>query len=811
MATLFRVRQGLYVACTLTSLLFAFASFLIHSDRKRRRRSLVLRKTHLRFFVIVLISTSYPVETILVATRGDELANLRDDLAMTVIQTAVWLSIGLRKSLLLLEVLGIAAISSIFSIPILVLSTLSHHQSQDPTPCQYLQSAVQWVRLAIQLSLVVDTSYRGFYRRETATEDSKPLLGSSNGSVDDHTEYGTESLADPSADDSDDDSDSDTHGSRGKDSPYKKIRKSGSWILYLQNFRVFLPFLIPRKDIKVQLCLAVCLVCLMAERALNVLVPRQLGIVTDKLSSKQAPFAELGVWFLLSVIQDESGIGLVQTLAKIPIRQFSSRQITNAAFTHVMSLSMEFHSERDSAEVMKAVEQGRSLNDILEAAVLDIAPTIIDMFIAFFLLYAKFNASVAMCMVVAAIVFLSLQVISSKWNIKNRRRITETERDQTRIMHQAVQGWRTVSAFNMFAYEKDRFRKAVDNRLAASMAYNVRDALIKGPLELVIPVTFFALGCLVVYEVSQGRASTGDFVFLITYWGNMIWPLKFLMHEYRWLVRSLIDAERLLDLLTTKPSVSDKEGARNIGQVRGQVEFQHVGFSYDARRTAIVDVNLSAAPGETIALVGATGAGKSTLTKLLLRYYDISSGSIMIDGQDIRDVTLGSLRDVLGVVPQDPLLFNASIMENLRYARLTASEDEIMDACRASAIHDKILTFPDGYNTVVGEQGVKLSGGEIQRLAIARVFLKDPPILILDEATSAVDTQTESEIQSALRRLSRKRTTFIVAHRLSTVVGADQILVVEDGSIAEKGTHRELLAKKGRYHNLWSKQIAHSE
>ncbi|KAG4441710.1 hypothetical protein IFR05_002789 [Cadophora sp. M221] len=248
----------------------------------------------------------------------------------------------------------------------------------------------------------------------------------------------------------------------------------------------------------------------------------------------------------------------------------------------------------------------------------------------------------------------------------------------------------------------------------------------------------------------------------------------------------LIAAESLLVLLQTKPNVANKEGARDLGLVNGNVEFKNVNFSYDPRQTIIKDLSISAKPGDTIALVGTTGAGKSTILKLLLRFYDVSSGQIEIDGHDICDVTPSSLREVLGVVPQDPLLFNASVIENLRYARPSATDEEIFAACRAAAIHDKILSFADRYDTQVGEQGVKQSRGELQRIVIARVFLKDSPIFI-DEPMSAVDTNTESDIQTALDVLKRRRTTFVTAHRLSTIVGADQILVVEKGSIMERG------------------------
>jgi ABC-type transport system involved in Fe-S cluster assembly fused permease/ATPase subunit len=645
-------------------------------------------------------------------------------------------------------------------------------------------------------------------------EESRPILRSSDQSEDTH--YGTEPLLgqpyveddDSLAGDSDDESDVDSED----DPEMRKIRKkrlqeTGGWWNYLKDFSIFLPYLIPRKDRKVQACLVISLLCLTCNRFLIILIPRQLGIITDKVLAKEAPYEALGIWLLLSLLSGESGLGLIEELAKIPVKQFSFRQISNAAFNHVMSLEMEFHAERDSAEVMKAIEQGGALTTLLETVVIDIAPDIVDLIVAAFFLYWKFNAYVSLAMVVASIGYVTAEIFTSSWNIPYRRRVTKAEREQTRVMHQAVQGWQTVLYFNKFAFEGRRYGEAVESYLTADKTWSKRDSFFKAFTELWIPATFFGLSCLILYDISQGRASAGDFVFYIQYWETLIWPLKLLSKQYKWLMSDLVAAERLLVLLQTKPNVTDKEGAHDIGPVKGHVEFKNVNFSYDPRQTTIKDLSISAKPGDTIALVGTTGAGKSTILKLLLRFYDVSSGQIEIDGHDICDVTLGSLREALGVVPQDPLLFNTSVMENLRYARPSATDEEVFAACRAAAIHDKILMFADRYDTQVGEQGVKLSRGELQRIAIARVFLKDPPIFILDEATSAVDTNTESEIQTTLDVLRSKRTTFVIAHRLSTIVRADQILVVDEGRIVERGTHQELLGKEQRYKSLWTKQI----
>ncbi|KFY53488.1 hypothetical protein V496_07548 [Pseudogymnoascus sp. VKM F-4515 (FW-2607)] len=676
-------------------------------------------------------------------------------------------------------------------VPLLALSSFRRLGYLGPT----FELVCQASRILFLLCLLASTRHAWKQNNNGSGEESRPILRSGNQSVE--TLYGTEPLLgqpyieddDSLARDSDDESDADSED----DPEMRKIRKkrlqeTGGWWNYLKDFSIFLPYLIPRKDRKVQACLV-------------------LGIITDKILAKEAPYEALGIWLLLSILSSESGLGLIKELAKIPVKQFSFRQISNAAFNHVMSLEMEFHAERDSAEVMKAIEQGAALTTLLETVVVDIAPDIVDLIVAAFFLYWKFNAYVSLAMVVTSMGYVTTEVFTSSWNMPYRRRVTKAEREQTRVMHQAVQGWQTVLYFNKFAFEGRRYGEAVESYLAADRTWSKRDAIFKAFNDLWIPATFFGLSCLVLYDISQGRASAGDFVFYIQYWETLIWPLKLLSSQYKWLLSDLVAAERLLVLLQTKPNVTDKEGAHDLGLVKGHVEFRNVNFSYDPRQTTIKDLNISAKPGSTIALVGTTGAGKSTILKLLLRFYDVSSGQIEIDGHDICDVTLSSLREVLGVVPQDPLLFNASVMENLRYARPSATDEEVFAACRAAAIHDKILLFADRYDTQVGEQGVKLSRGELQRIAIARVFLKDPPIFILDEATSAIDTNTESEIQTALDVLRSRRTTFVIAHRLSTIVGADQILVVDAGRIVERGTHQELLKEEGRYKSLWTKQI----
>ncbi|KAF5026598.1 hypothetical protein F66182_1324 [Fusarium sp. NRRL 66182] len=799
--------QILHYACAVSAVVFASGVTLVNAGRVKQSKA-VGSSRHYDRLPIGLLLLSFVAESVLMIIDKHGNQNREAQTFYLVLLISLWALIGLQQDASHLLVLGTSLITLAFETSLLILTLLTSLNGPYPI--------LQLVCQALRVLLLLFFAAHHFYHRpeqqhvDSPAEETQPFLqpNGSNG----YPNYGSESSSRSSDHDSDADSEGSDSEDEGDDASIKRqrarrLKEKGGWWGYLSEFSIFLPFLIPKKDRKVQLCIVVCLFCIVATRAFNVLVPRQLGIVADQLLAKQSPFKALLIWLVLNILSYDVFINLVESLAKIPIKQFSYRQLTNAAFNHVLSLPMEFHSERDSAEVMKAIEQGESLTNVLDTLVIDLLPTFVDLMIAFIFLYWKFNSYVALAMVFAAVAFTTLEVKATSWNLDNRRESSKSKREEARVMHQAVQGWQTVTYFNMFAFEKRRFGLAVDKQLAAGRNWEKRDTYVKALLNLFVPCTFFTLASLVIYDISQGGSSPGDFVFFIQYWEYVIWPLKFLSVNYKFLMSDLVDAERLLYLLQTKPSIMDKEGAGDLEKVEGRVAFNNVCFSYDPRRQTIQHLSLSVDPGQTVALVGETGAGKSSIMKLLLRFYDVNEGSVTIDGHDIRDMTLSSLRNALGVVPQDPLLFNASVLENMRYARPSATDAEIHEACRAAAIHGKILSFADGYNTQVGEQGVKLSGGEIQRLAIARVFLKNPPILILDEATSAVDTNTEASIQAALDELKRARSTFVIAHRLSTVVNADKILVIHAGRVVESGTHAELVSAGGRYRDLWNKQV----
>jgi ABC-type transport system involved in Fe-S cluster assembly fused permease/ATPase subunit len=485
------------------------------------------------------------------------------------------------------------------------------------------------------------------------------------------------------------------------------------------------------------------------------------------------------------------------------------RRITLLAYEHVLGLSMDFHTSKDSGEVLKAVEQASSLNSLIEMLLFDIAPILLDLVVAMYYVTHLFDAYMAFIILFMGAAYITIGFYFTTLSQPKRRDYVEKQRTESSTVNETVHNWQTVAYFNRLAFEHKRYAENIIATISAQYSYYFRS--MGGHAAQDVLTTFgFAGAC--VFGMSQivtGRKPVGNLVTLIMYWHTMTSPLYVLSYSYRHISSSLIDAERLLQLLNTKPTVADQDGARDIVVSAGEVEFKDVDFHYDERKPIIKCVNLKAEGGQTIAFVGETGGGKSTMLKLLFRFYDVTGGSIMIDGQDLRSVTQASLRDALGLVPQDPVLFNQTIRQNIRYAKLDASDSDIEDACRAAAIHDDIVGFPDGYNSKVGERGVRLSGGQLQRIAIARVLLKNPKIVMLDEATSAIDSSIEALIQQAFRKLSQGRTTFVIAHRLSTIADADQILVVEKGEIIERGTHQELLKNEGgKYAELWSKQTA---
>jgi len=633
--------------------------------------------------------------------------------------------------------------------------------------------------------------------------------------------YGTEQSS-TTIDTSDDDDSSEADGEDAKEKKKReekrlqKLKEKGNWFAFLSDFGVLLPLVWPtRKDVKIQLCLIVVALQILLGRFWTVLAPRQLGILIDSLSRNagtgQLPYQPVLLWGLFTWLNSSAGLSIISGLAEIPAQQYAWKKVGTTAFNHVMSLSMNFHNEKNSGELMAGISQGQNLYNMVEFLYFEMVPMILDTVIAIAYVTYLFDSYMALIVIATFVTYSYVGAKVMKWGAKTRRQNNTFDREESKILNESLSNWLTVSHFNRSDYECKRYAIALDNVNKASWNSSVVWTVGYGIQRLVLLLGQISAAFLAAYRVSQGTAPVGNFVTLLTYWKSIESPMHTFNYSLRRGQQMLIDAERLLELLRTKVTITDIPDAKPLVINEGVIEFKDVTFAYDPRKPTIKNISFAAKAGSTIALVGETGSGKSTILKLVYRYYDIESGSITIDGQDIRSVTIDSLRNSFGMVPQDAALFNLSIMENIRYARLEATNEQVFDACRKAAIHDKIMSFPDGYKATVGERGVKLSGGELQRVAIARAILRDPAIVMLDEATSMIDAETEATIQEAFKSLTKDRTTFVVAHRLSTIQNADLILVIQDGEIIQRGTHEELFAQEGKYHNLWSKQMSKGE
>ncbi|KAM0796010.1 hypothetical protein BDR22DRAFT_812779 [Usnea florida] len=690
---------------------------------------------------------------------------------------------------------------------ILFALILSHGVS--PSAFVHVQVAVQACRMLI-LVLLSTSLFTGSCKRSCTDEESASLLRSGEIDSDDKQDsigkpgYGSITITpDGEGADLEYEAEQRKKEEKRKEMLEKRLQSEGNWFTYAKAYHIFIPYLLPAKDRVLQAkLLGVCL-CLLCTRALNLLEPRQLGIVVDQIGMSHMPIVEVSLWVVYRWA-DSSIISQVKYILWLPLEQYGEGSLKKAAYNHIMGLSRDFHTEKRSGELYTSIGQGRSLQSIVEALLFRVVPMLIDLIVAFVYLCWIFGPYLALIVAVTTVIFLWTSAYFVEKQTEPRRRLTGLSRKEHQVMYDTVGGWTSVVYFNRREHEQDRYAEIVGLNMRAHTKF-----LSVYYLSWVVQDTIIELGMicaciLALYQISNG-APIGNFVMLVAYWGNFTGKLTTFAEIPRKMIQDLIDAEAMLDLFQKKPTV--KEGNTPFVFKQGAVHFRGVKFSYDGEKEIIKDFNFHAKPGQKVALVGETGGGKSTILRLLFRFYDVQEGSIMVDDQDLRDVTLASLRGHIGVVPQDPSLFNESIMENVRYARLDATDEDVMEACKAASIHEKILTFSKGYATRVGENGVVLSGGELQRVAIARVILKNPRIILLDEATSCVDTETETHITNALQLLSKDRTTFTVAHRLSTVKSSDIILVIKDGVIAERGSPRELLDKKGEFSKLWLQQM----
>ncbi len=489
------------------------------------------------------------------------------------------------------------------------------------------------------------------------------------------------------------------------------------------------------------------------------------------------------------------------------VTQRAIRRVGLEVFKHLHNLSLRFHLERQTGGVTRDIERGaRGISSLIHLTLFSVLPTLIEISLVAGILFAKFDWIYAAITLVVLVIYIALTISITEWRTHLRRQMNEMDSQANTKAIDSLLNYETVKYFGNEAFEAKRYDSSLQNWEVAAVKNQTSLGMLNAAQAAIIAIGVTIMLIRASQGVVAGQLTVGDLVMINAFLIQMFIPLNFLGVMYREIKQSLTDIERLFKLLNVNREVADQVDAQPLNVLGAEVRFDDVKFGYDSNRAILQGVSLIIPAGHNIAVVGTSGAGKSTLSRLLYRFYDVNDGVIYIDDQDIRHVTQTSLRAAIGIVPQDTVLFNDSIYYNIAYGRPTASREEIVEAARAAHILHFIESLPNGWETTVGERGLKLSGGEKQRVAIARTILKNPRILILDEATSALDTQTEKIIQAELKEIAKNRTTLTIAHRLSTIVDADQILVMEQGRIVERGDHRELLAANGVYARLWALQ-----
>ncbi|MBI0001270.1 ABC transporter ATP-binding protein/permease [Bartonella sp. W8122] len=523
-----------------------------------------------------------------------------------------------------------------------------------------------------------------------------------------------------------------------------------------------------------------------------------------------APFMMVLAYNVARILQ--AGLNQLRDALFATVGQHAVRRLAYQTFVHMHELSLRFHLERRTGGLSRVIERGtKGIEAIVRFSILNTAPTVLEFALTALVVYISYGWHYMSVVAITVGLYTWFTIKASNWRISIRRQMNESDTEANTRAIDSLLNYETVKYFGNEDLEAKRF----DSSMAGYEKAAIKTWISLGWLNFGQAVIFGAgmatMMLMSAYEVMHGTQTLGDFVFINALLMQLSIPLNFIGSIYREVRQGLTDIEAMFDLLDVKQEVTDAPDAKPLIVKEGEIRFNHVEFSYDTNRQILKDIDFSVPAGKTVAIVGPSGAGKSTISRLLFRFYDVQKGSIIIDGQDIRSVTQKSLRNAIGMVPQDTVLFNDTIAYNIRYGRPDASDEEVKKAAEMAQIGDFIAQLPDGYQSMVGERGLKLSGGEKQRVAIARTILKAPPILILDEATSALDTATELEIQYALDVVSRGRTTLVVAHRLSTIIGADEILVLKGGRIIERGKHDELLAKGGLYASMWHKQLEASK
>ena len=585
-------------------------------------------------------------------------------------------------------------------------------------------------------------------------------------------------------------------------------RRRSDW----QVIQTLLPFLWPARDVsesgEIRLRVIVAIVCIGLAKWATVITPLYLQLAVDALAPQDAAMIPLFAVLAYGLARF-LGLAFAQVrdavFAKVGVR--AVRRSAGAILTHLHTLSLKFHLDRRTGALSRTIERGVvAIESLVSISLFNVVPTILEVILVGVILWNVFSGVFAAITVATVIIYVAFTIITTEWRMRFRRESNALDNKANTRAIDSLLNYETVKTFGNESMETTAYDNVMSQYEKAAVRNQSSLALLNVGQSLIISVGVVVLMVYAAMENIAGRMTVGEFTAVNVFMLQLAQPLNFFGFVYRNIKQSLVDLEKMFDLLDVPAEVIDNPDAKPLNVTGGEVRFEGVSFAYDERRPILKNVSFTLAPGQMVALVGATGSGKSTIGRLLFRYYDVSEGRILIDGQDIRDVQQHSVRKAIGIVPQDTVLFNDTIGYNLTYAKLESSQQDIEKAAELAHIDAFIKTLPDGYQTTVGERGLKLSGGEKQRVAIARVILKGSPILLFDEATSALDTHTEKEIQANLREVATGRSTLVIAHRLSTIVDADQILVLDKGGIVERGTYNELMAKGGLFAAAWNKQ-----
>ena len=583
----------------------------------------------------------------------------------------------------------------------------------------------------------------------------------------------------------------------------------------LLGLRRLKPYLWPKGNISFKLRSILALILTVAGQFVIVGSPFLLGRAINQLQLVQdgGVSAQLSV-LILSLIFGYGGLRLLATIFSegreyifAPVAQSAQRAVATGTFSHMHRLSLRYHLEKRTGKLTRIIERGvKSIDFLFRFLLFNIGPTFLQLGIVGVAFATVYDWRFALVAIVIVITYVAFTIITTEWRLKFRRDMNRKDNEAAAKAVDSLLNYETVKYFSAEGFETARYDGAMSGYMRAAILSRTSLSTVNIGQSFFMTLGLVLVVILASDNVLRGEMEIGDITTVTLVMTQLYRPLNILGFAYREIKQALTDLENMFTLMDRRPEIEDAADVTELGHVTGRVEFEDVHFHYDPDRAILKGINFTIEPGQTVAIVGPTGAGKSTLSRILFRFYNIASGAVRIDGQDLKALSQSSVRKALGIVPQDTVLFNDTIGYNIGYAKQGATQAEIESAAKDAQVHDFISGLPKGYETIVGERGLKLSGGEKQRVAIARTLLKNPAILILDEATSALDSATERDIQAALDRIASDRTTLVIAHRLTTIIGADQILVMDEGQICERGTHEELLRADGLYAHLWAQQ-----